>query len=130
MPMTRYLMSTAAVLKGDLQLAQELSDAEPEEMYRLQSLALVLEAQGKHREAEEKRQEMIDGYAVHSPYAIATLFAHAGLKDEAFAWMERSRVEGDGTLGEMVCDRLMTTLTDDPRWDEMLEKIGLKSLLS
>jgi len=62
----------------------------------------------------------------YSPYLIAQLYADLGDKDEAFRWLNTAYRERDGVgLVKMKTDFLLDPLRSDPRFAELVKKVGL-----
>lgn len=59
------------------------------------------------------------------PYQIVEACAWRGEKDEAFKWFERAYAQRDGGLSFINCDPLLANLHGDPRYDALLERLGL-----
>ena len=59
------------------------------------------------------------------PYSIATLYAEAGEVDTAFAWLETAYSERTPFLLHMTFDPRLNPLRDDPRFDDLLRRIGI-----
>jgi adenylate cyclase len=78
------------------------------------ALSKVIEA----RQAQRKI-----GYS--SAYAIAQLYAELGDKDQAFRWLETAYREHDRHLLDLKTDFLLDPLHSDPRFAELVRKVGL-----
>lgn len=82
---------------------------------------------GKRAEAEqiieELRQNLSQGYL--SPYHIATIYACLGDKDNAFEWLKKTVDEQGDFLIYAKIDPKLTNLHTDPRYAELLRRIGL-----
>jgi TolB-like protein len=63
------------------------------------------------------------GYA--SPYEIARLYADLGDKGKAFEWLNTAYREHDFLLGELNTAFQMDNLRSDPRFPELVRKVGL-----
>jgi eukaryotic-like serine/threonine-protein kinase len=63
------------------------------------------------------------GYS--SAYKIATLYANLGDKDEAFKWLNTAYQERDLGLLSLRTDFLLDSLRSDPRFAELVLKVGL-----
>jgi tetratricopeptide (TPR) repeat protein len=72
----------------------------------------------------EIRQEQRKlGYS--SPYQIATFYADLGDKDQAFRWLNTAYQERDPGLENLKTDFLLDPLRSDPRFAELVRKVGL-----
>jgi eukaryotic-like serine/threonine-protein kinase len=63
------------------------------------------------------------GYS--SAYRIATLYADLGDKDQAFKWLNTAYQERDWLLTGLKTDFLLDPLRSDPRFAELVRKVGL-----
>ena len=70
------------------------------------------------REAQRKT-----GYS--SAYAIAALYAELGDKDQAFRWLNTAYQEHDWLLGDLKTNLLLDPIRSDPRFAELVRKVGL-----
>jgi TolB-like protein/Tfp pilus assembly protein PilF len=70
------------------------------------------------REAQRKA-----GYS--SPYNIAGLYAELGDKDEAFRWLNTAYQERDTSLMGLKTDFVLDPIRSDPRFAELVRKVGL-----
>jgi Tfp pilus assembly protein FimV len=59
-----------------------------------------------------------------SPYLIAELYADLGDKDHAIEWLNIAYQEHDPSLRALRVDFLMDALRSDPRYSELVRKIG------
>ncbi len=60
-----------------------------------------------------------------SPYGIAQLYADLGDKDHAFEWLNTAYQEHDGSLEGLRTDFTLDALRSDPRYAELVRRIGL-----
>jgi len=68
-------------------------------------------------------QSAKQGYV--SPMSFVFTYAHLNRKDEAFEWLEKAYQERSIWLVSMKTDPQFDTLRSDPRFTEMMKKIGL-----
>jgi len=59
-----------------------------------------------------------------SPFQVAQLYADAGDKDDAFDYLKRAYQEHDVYLYELPTDFQFDSLRSDPRYTELIHKIG------
>jgi TolB-like protein/Tfp pilus assembly protein PilF len=72
---------------------------------------------------QARKAQRKEGYA--SSYEIATLYADLGDKDQAFRWLNNAYEERDWLLICLNTDFLLDPLRSDPRFAELVPKVGL-----
>jgi adenylate cyclase len=72
---------------------------------------------------EARQAQRKSGYA--SAYEIAVLYADSGDKDQAFRWLNTAYQERDTYLYGLKTDFLLDPLRSDPRFAELVRKVGL-----
>jgi hypothetical protein len=77
---------------------------------------------------ETRRAQRNSGY--WSAYTIGSLYANLGNKDEAFRWLNTAYQERDANLLGLKTDYLLDPLRSDPRFPELVRKVGLPQLRS
>lgn len=70
-------------------------------------------------EEEQAKRIYID------PAWIAGRYAVLGEKDHAFAWLEKAYAENSGFLAYLKCDPFFDSLRSDPRYADLLKRMGL-----
>lgn len=60
-----------------------------------------------------------------SPYNFARIYEGLGEKDQAFAWLEKAYAERDSNITLLKVDSEFDSLHSDPRFTELLRRIGL-----
>lgn len=60
------------------------------------------------------------------PYAVALIYIGLNEKDQAFQWLEKAYEERSGWLVFLKVNPLLDPLQSDPRFGELLKKIGLE----
>ena len=82
---------------------------------------------GKREEAqkviEHLREPSVHEYV--APYNIAVIYAGLGEKDEAFVWLNRAYQERSYLLTYLMVDERLGKLHSDPRFDELVRRVGL-----
>jgi hypothetical protein len=72
---------------------------------------------------ETRQAQRKIGYS--SAYVIATLYADVGDKDQAFRWLNTAYRERDWWLEHLKTDFLLDPIRSDPRFAELVRKVGL-----
>jgi len=85
----------------------------------------VLHALDRETEALRRLDIFIEENQSWGAYPIAGIYAMRGDADAAFSWLERAYEQHDGFMADIKNDQLLTSLHDDPRWFEILDKMGL-----
>jgi len=95
---------------------------------RLAQLGYGYAAAGRRPEALAILRELKDRHARREAQGalIAGIYAGLGDKDQAFAWLERDFQERSGVLaGSMIFNQYLDTLRSDPRYADLLRRMGL-----
>jgi hypothetical protein len=61
------------------------------------------------------------------PYQIAEAHAWVGEHDAAFQWLETAWKVRDPGMADLKVDRLLEPLKQDPRYAELLRRVGVDS---
>ena len=72
---------------------------------------------------ETRQAQRKTGYS--SAYGIAGMYADLGDKDQAFQWLNTAYQERDWLLVNLKTDFLLDSLRSDPRFAELVRKVGL-----
>jgi serine/threonine-protein kinase len=89
-------------------------------------LAMCLSRRGKHQEARAELSEAVMRNAEVDPdiaYAVGSVYAIEGDRDQAFEWLGRSVALGNGNKPCFEGDPNLKALREDPRFAELLRKI-------
>jgi TolB-like protein len=114
-----------AVQRGDGETALREALLEPDEGYRRFELALAHYVRGDRKAADAALADLIANWRDQLAYQIAQVYAVRGERDKAFEWLQISFDSHDtGTLSLLV-DPLLRGLRDDPRYKNLLAKLGL-----
>jgi TolB-like protein/DNA-binding winged helix-turn-helix (wHTH) protein/Tfp pilus assembly protein PilF len=94
----------------------------------LAELGYVYAASGQRREARQILVELreLSRRRYVSPVDIAFIHVGLGEKDQAFNWLERAYGEHSSKLTILKMDPRSDILRADPRFDELLRRIGLQ----
>jgi tetratricopeptide (TPR) repeat protein len=95
-------------------------------------LAVVLAQTGRRAEALEVLEE-VKRFAERAYFPaedVAQIYVALGEKDEAFKWLERAVAEHSGALQAIAIRPTFDKLYDDPRFHDVLRRIGLDPAVS
>ena len=108
-------------------LCREASPDSPSWPLSTVALGHAYAKMGKRAEAEQQIAQLRDLAKTRyvRPYYIASIYAALGDKDKAFAELERSYQERDAYLGRINGDPFMDPLRDDPRFADLIRRMGL-----
>jgi len=108
----------------ELQKAVALSNGSQSTMTSLGHLYAVAGKRGEAMEIVNKfKKQTAQNYA--SPTYIAAIYGALGEIDEAFKWLEEAYEERDVDLRYLKVDPYFDTVRPDPRFTELLKRIGL-----
>jgi serine/threonine-protein kinase len=99
-------------------------EREPTPYWRLYGLALAHYALGQRDEADAALMEIKEESGDDAAFQLAEIHAFRGEPDAAFEWLERAYSHRDPGLTEVKTSHLLVSLHRDPRWPELLEKMG------
>ncbi len=111
------------LLQGNLADATAEYEKEPVEWVRDFGKILVLGRTGDRDAWAEALDEFIREHGKKDAYQIAEIYADAGDPDAAFEWLDNALEVRDPGLVWIKTDALLSSLHDDPRWQEFLDKV-------
>jgi TolB-like protein/Flp pilus assembly protein TadD len=93
----------------------------------LGSLGYAYAVTGKRTDALIVIKELEDKYAQKEANGVSIAGVYAGLgdKNKAFEWMEKDFKNGDGQLPDITVSIPLESLRDDPRFKDLLKRMGL-----
>ncbi|HJY53389.1 MAG TPA: tetratricopeptide repeat protein [Candidatus Udaeobacter sp.] len=118
-----------AIERGDGDAALREAELEPNERYRRFELALAHCARQDRPAADAALAELIVRDRDVMAYQIAEVYAWRGEKDKAFEWLQVSLNNHDTGLLSLRIDPLMQGVRHDPRYHDLLTKMGLPARL-
>jgi TolB-like protein/Tfp pilus assembly protein PilF len=80
--------------------------------------------EGGYKKALQRLAELYIGQSKR-PWTIATLYTRAGMKENAFEWLNKALEKHDANMPYLKVDPIFDFLKKDPRYKELLKKIGL-----
>ena len=114
-----------AAQRGDGEAALREAQLEPDDGFRRFELALAHYVRGDREAADAALADLMatgrEGFA----YQIAEVYAVRGEKDKAFEWLQIAFDDHDAGMLGLLVDPLLRGLRDDPRYKNLLAKLGL-----
>ena len=119
-----YLAKTL-LAEGKPEAALAMAQQEGDEATRLDILPIVLQAAGRHAEADEALKALATKYADTDAYFVAMTYAYRDDRDLSLQWLERAYQQKEGAFIEIVGEPLFKNLANDPRYKAFLRKMNL-----
>ena len=118
--LTRILLARHAFAEAVAAAQQESVS-----LYRRTALAVAYQRAGREAEARAQLAELIERDAAGAAYQIAEVQAALGEREAALQWLERAYRQHDSGLIGMKIDALVRDLRQEPRFKEVMKKVGL-----
>jgi serine/threonine-protein kinase len=127
-PNTPYLhrgLAMSLLETGDIEGALAEIEKDPTEGHRLIGLALIYETMGDRERSTEALEKLI----ANSPrwtFEVTEVHSFRGELDEAFHWIDRAIARHDRGLKHVMYSPYLDNMRDDPRFDDVLVRLGLR----
>jgi adenylate cyclase len=122
---TNYGIGLILLAEADAPAALAAMERENTEGFRLTGLAMAHHALHDTEASDAALNELIDKHATTGPAQIAEVYAFRGDVEAAFFWLDKAVEYHDGGILYMQSNPVLTALHDDPRWETILNKMGL-----
>jgi TolB-like protein/Tfp pilus assembly protein PilF len=120
-----YRLGRVLLAQGDAPAALVAIEKETSDFFRLTGTAIVQHALDDAGASDAALQELIECCALGGAFQIAEVYAFRGEIDLAYEWLEQAYDSRDTGMPGMQLNPLFTNLHDDPRWEPLLDKMGL-----
>jgi adenylate cyclase len=120
-----YRVGRILLAKGQPNKALMEMQQEGDGIYQSTGLAMAQYALGNQEASDQNLNLVITEATDTSAYQIAQIYAFRGEVDHAFEWLDHSYDIRDSGLSHTVGDPAFESLHEDPRWEQLLEKLGL-----
>ncbi len=124
-PSGRYSLAVVLIFKDQSEDALREINQESSAIWKDVGLPLALYALGREEEADRALRVLIEEYGAVGAFQVAQTYAQRGDLDGAFEWLERAIVQRDGGIPNLLAAPFLNMLHDDPRWESLLDKVGL-----
>ncbi len=106
--------------------AVAMAESESAEWARWNALGILHALQGNLEEADKSLTSLIENLHHRAAVQIAMNYAARTDADNAFQWLERAYVQRDSGLAFLKSNWIYESLYADPRWKQLLKKMGLE----
>ena len=114
-----------AVQRRDGETALREALLEPDAAFRRFELTLAYYLLGNHDAADATLADLIANSRDRLAYQIAEAYAVRGDADKTFEWLQIAFDNHDGGMLSLGVDPMLRPLRDDPRYKNLLAKVGL-----
>ena len=114
-----------AVQRGDGETALREAQLEPDDSIRPFQLALAQYVRGDRKAADAALADLIANSRDGLAYQVAQVYAVRGEVDKGFEWLQIAFDNHDGCMPGLLVDPLLRGLRDDPRYKNLVAKVGL-----
>lgn len=121
----QYRLALVLIVQGDAAAALTIAKSLRDDGWRLAATALVQHALDDDKASNAALDEMIERFSADMAFQVAMVYAFRGEIDNAFDWLEQAYENRDTGIVRLLIEPLLTTLHDDPRWEPLLDKVGL-----
>lgn len=118
-------IGAARLLLGDLPAAEKAYRLEPNGLFGLTGLAIVLKKAGHDREAAAKLAELTDMHGDNALYQLGQIEAQWGDATAAFEALDKARATSDAGLTHLKTDPLLDPIRTDVRFSVLQRALGL-----
>lgn len=108
------------------QSALKESEQEVHPFWQRYSRILALDALDRFDESDPLLEQMMNENGHNAAFQLAEIQAMRGETELAFEWLERAFRQRDGGMSEILGNRFLAGLHDDPRWLELIRQMGLE----
>ncbi|MDQ6785385.1 MAG: protein kinase [Acidobacteriota bacterium] len=99
---------------------------EPDEFWKLWSLAIIHYAAGRASDSEEMLRKLVENHADGNAYQIAEVYSMREETNLAFEWLELAFETRDSGITHTKVNPRFRPLHSDVRWAVLLKKIGFE----
>ncbi len=109
-----------------IERVEAISSESGNDVYRLVGQSLCYPTMNREHEAAAAMDSLELKFGERYPSWIAAIHARQGRPDSAFAWLDRAySIVGPGNLSGVAYGVMFESLHDDPRYQPLLQKLGL-----
>jgi len=115
-------LAAALTVQGNPEEGLQYLDFDSENGWQRAMSTIVLHNLGRHEEERPIRQKIIDA---EWPFGVVLTYAWHGDTDKAFEWLDIAFEQKSAFMSQLIFNPWLAPLHDDPRWEKILDKMGL-----
>jgi hypothetical protein len=123
---TTAMFSLVLLDQGRGEDALASAQSEPDEFWRKWAKAIIFDRLGRKTDADAALADLISMSGVGDAYQVAEVLAARGDLDDAFDWLDRAVAIHDPGVTHIKASPCLRSLYGDPRWNNVLKKIGFE----
>ena len=123
-PAAHAYRARVKLAQGKGESALNEAELEPDPFWQRNARILALIALERYEEADLQLGQMIAEHAGDAAFQLAEIHAFRGDVEGAFEWLEQAWRQRDGGMSELMGNQFLATLEDDPRWGDLLKRMG------
>jgi len=118
-------LAAALTVQGKPEEGLQYLDFESKNVWQRAMSTIVLHNLGRHEEERPIQQNLIAENGQFWAFRIALTYAWHGDSDKAFEWLDIAYKQKDSFMSQLIFNPWLAPLHDDPRWEKLLDKMGL-----
>lgn len=122
---TRSFLAQVLMEQGRGEEALAEATREPDDVYRLLTLAIIHDRQGRAEASAAAVEELAARHGNEFGLQVAETHGALGHADAAFEWLERALARRDSGLMHIKPSPHFRSVRSDPRWAAFLKKLGM-----
>jgi TolB-like protein/DNA-binding winged helix-turn-helix (wHTH) protein/Tfp pilus assembly protein PilF len=118
------IRSQILLMEGHPQEAVTEIEKETSDWQKLSGQALAYFGAGRRHDSDNALGKLIATHHNDCAYQIAQVYAYRGEADKAFEWLDRAYKQRDPGIREVTNDPLFKSVVQDPRYANLLSRMG------
>jgi len=118
------LLAIVLMEQGRADESLATAQKEPDQVWRLWSIAIVSQRAGQRARSDEAVQKLVTAHPDGNAFQIAEVYAVRGETDKAFQWLDTAYLKRDSGVTHSKVDPQLATLHRDQRWAAYIKKLG------
>jgi tetratricopeptide (TPR) repeat protein len=118
-------LAASLARQGNAEEGLQYLDFDSDNGWQRAMSTIVLHNLGRHEEEQPIRQKIIGEDAQYWAFGVVLTYSWHGDFDKAFEWLDISINKKETYVSQLIFNPWLAPLHDDPRWEKVLDKVGL-----